>query len=296
MQLQQAVHRFHPFEILYGYRYRRPDLSRRRDSPRSRARSGGIVDPCDRDSLQRARAARARSPIAVDTGALDTSLVRDTRDNPLNPTRGAFISLNLSVAPRARSARTSTTSASSSRPRSTRRSGERMTWSQRYSIGTINTFGDDRLPISDLFRAGGPRSVRGFGTDSLGPQTAAGEALGGGATLILNQELRYQHPHGSRRRRLLRRRQRVRAGQGLRPAPAALGRGRACATRRGSGSSASTWPSRSTARPEDRSLPVLVRLRPGVLERNDVSRAAPAARCDRSGLFTCTFTFGGTFT
>ena len=69
-----------------------------------------------------------------------------------------------------------------------------MTWSQRYPVGTIHTFGDDRLPMTDLFRAGGPSTVRGFGLDALGPQTAAGEALGGGATLILNQELRYQHP------------------------------------------------------------------------------------------------------
>src|SRR5262249_51593429 len=60
----------------------------------------------------------------------------------------------------------------------------------------IHTFADGRLPVSDLFRAGGPNTVRGFGTDSLGPQTAAGEALGGGATLILNEELRYQHPTG----------------------------------------------------------------------------------------------------
>jgi translocation and assembly module TamA len=74
--------------------------------------------------------------------------------------------------------------------------GRAMTWSQRYSVGTISTFGTDQLPITDLFRAGGPSTVRGFGLDALGPQTSAGEALGGGATLILNQELRYQHPTG----------------------------------------------------------------------------------------------------
>jgi translocation and assembly module TamA len=38
--------------------------------------------------------------------------------------------------------------------------------------------------------------VRGFGIDALGPRTSAGEALGGGATLLFNEELRYQHPTG----------------------------------------------------------------------------------------------------
>ena len=71
-----------------------------------------------------------------------------------------------------------------------------MTWSQRVSVGTIHTFGEDRLPINDLFKAGGANTVRGFGTDALGPQSSAREALGGGATFILNEELRYQHPTG----------------------------------------------------------------------------------------------------
>ena len=154
----------------------------------------GIVDPCDRNSLQRA-APLGPEPIPIDVGALDTSVVRDTRDNPLNPTRGAFISVNLSYAPRVLGSDfdylRELVQASYNFP-----VGQAMTWSQRVSVGSIHTFGTDRLPISDLFKAGGPNSVRGFAIDALGPRTSAGEALGGGATLLLNEELRYQHPTG----------------------------------------------------------------------------------------------------
>jgi outer membrane protein assembly factor BamA len=193
VQLQQAVHRFHPFELLYGYRYRRLTCPGQGFPPVT-STIRGIVDPCDRESLQRA-APLGPEPIPLDVGALDTSIVRDTRDSPLNPTRGSFISVNLSYAGTALGSDfdyfRQLLQASYNYP-----IGRTMTWSQKYSVGTINTFGEDRLPITDLFKAGGPSTVRGFGTDALGPQTSAGEALGGGATLILNQEFRYQHPTG----------------------------------------------------------------------------------------------------
>jgi outer membrane protein assembly factor BamA/autotransporter translocation and assembly factor TamB len=193
VQLQQAVHRFHPFEILYGYRYRRLTCPGQGLPPVTHT-IRGIVDPCDRDSLQRA-APLGPAPIPIDVGALDTSVVRDTRDNPLNATRGSFISVNLSYAPRVLGSDfdylRELVQASFNFP-----VGQTMTWSQRVSVGSIHTFGENRLPISDLFKAGGPSTVRGFGTDALGPQTSAGEALGGGTTVILNEELRYQHPTG----------------------------------------------------------------------------------------------------
>jgi len=128
-------------------------------------------------------------------GALETSVLRDTRDNPLNPTRGSFISVDVSFAPRVlgtdfdylRDLVQGSYNLGL---------GPTLTWSQRVSVGTIFTFGEDRLPVNDLFKAGGASTVRGFGTDALGPQTPAGEALGGAAAIILNEELRYQHSSG----------------------------------------------------------------------------------------------------
>src|SRR5262249_42874155 len=157
------------------YRYRRLTCPGRGLPPISHVTIRGIVDPCDRNSLARA-APLGPNPIAIDVGAIDASLVRDTRDNPLNPTRRSFVGLNPSAAPRAlgsdfdyvREILQASVNLGV---------GQAMTWSQRFSVGTIHTFADGRLPVSDLFRAGGPNTVRGFGTDSLGPQTAAGEAL-----------------------------------------------------------------------------------------------------------------------
>jgi outer membrane protein assembly factor BamA len=192
-QLQQAVHRFHPFELLYGYRYRRL-ICPGEGLPQVTRTIRGIVDPCDRSSLER-EATLGPNPIPLDVGSIDTSVVYDTRENPLNATRGAFVTLNTSLAPRALGSDfdylRQLLQASYNFP-----VGQAMTWSQRVTIGTIYTFGEDRLPINDLFKAGGANTVRGFGTDALGPQTIAGEALGGGATLIFNEEMRYQHRSG----------------------------------------------------------------------------------------------------
>ncbi len=193
VQLQQAVHRFHPYDILYGYRFRRLTCPGEGLPPVSHT-IRGIADPCDPSSLERA-ATLGPEPISLDVGAIDTSVVRDTRDSVLNATRGSFLSLNLSVAPRA-------LGSDFDYVRELLQGalhigiGRTMTWSQRVMVGAIFTFGDDRLPVNDLFRAGGANTVRGFGTDALGPQTDAGEALGGGATLVFNEELRYQHPTG----------------------------------------------------------------------------------------------------
>src|SRR5207237_8874135 len=110
------------------------------------------VDPCDRDSLQHAPPL-GPSPIPTDVGALEASVVRDTRDNPLNATRGSFISLNLSYAPRVLGSDfdylRELVQASFNVP-----VGQAMTWSQRVSVGSIHTFAEDRLPISELLKLG----------------------------------------------------------------------------------------------------------------------------------------------
>ena len=52
--------------------------------------------------------------------------------------------------------------------------------------------GGERLPDDDLFQAGGPNSVRGFGADSLGRRDAVNDVALGEAVIIINQELRYR--------------------------------------------------------------------------------------------------------
>ena len=71
--IQQARHR-HPYDFLYGYRLKR------------------VTETFD---------LLTGAPRQSDIGALDGSLVRDTRENPLNAHRGTFLSLNLVYGPEA---------------------------------------------------------------------------------------------------------------------------------------------------------------------------------------------------
>jgi translocation and assembly module TamA len=124
---------------------------------------------------------------------MDVSAVMDTRDSPINPTRGMFLSVNVVLAPKfLRSdfdyVREFVQSAFLMDFTDT------ITWAHGYSFGMIHTFGGQRLPFDELFKAGGPNTMRGFALDSLGPATASGETLGGEAVLVVNQELRYTHP------------------------------------------------------------------------------------------------------
>jgi translocation and assembly module TamA len=129
----------------------------------------------------------------LDIGAVDVSAIRDTRDNPLNPIRGGFLSVNVQYAPRFLGSDFDfvRTFGQVSFIHDLNRW---LVWAHGYRLGLIHTFQRERLPYDDLFKAGGPTSVRGYELDSLGPLSpVTGEALGGQALAIVNQELRYHH-------------------------------------------------------------------------------------------------------
>jgi translocation and assembly module TamA len=70
--------------------------------------------------------------------------------------------------------------------------GKKLSWSQSLRLGLTETFDQELITSRDVrFFAGGEYSVRGYGTESLGPQDLAGPA-GGGALFVLNQELRWR--------------------------------------------------------------------------------------------------------
>ena len=69
-----------------------------------------------------------------------------------------------------------------------------MTWAQSLRLGLADSF-EQELDRDDRFFAGGPYSVRGYPTESLGPQEDLGlfeRPLGGQALIVVNQELRLQ--------------------------------------------------------------------------------------------------------
>jgi len=178
--LQQARHR-HPWEFLYGYRRKR------------------VTETFD---------LLTAGPREADLGALDVSVIRDTRDNPLNAHRGDFTSLNTSWGPEAISADGGNFGKVFLQGFLTRPVGGSFTWAQGYRVGWATGLAQDLFvsterfrPVStERFRAGGANSVRGYETDSLGPRAVLIDgrvvAAGGEAVLVLNQELRFQHTSG----------------------------------------------------------------------------------------------------
>lgn len=78
-----------------------------------------------------------------------------------------------------------------------RLAGQSLTWASSLRLGLARTGGGQELIRSERFFAGGEFSVRGYPTESLGPQEDLGfttRPLGGEALLVLNQELRLALP------------------------------------------------------------------------------------------------------
>jgi outer membrane protein assembly factor BamA/autotransporter translocation and assembly factor TamB len=170
-QVQQAVHAFHPLEVLYGYRFKQ------------------VTVPSPIFAI----------PIAPRVAGIDASAVLSTRENILDTSHGQFYSATLSVD---HSALGSDFSFIKGYGQAflTRRVGQSLVWVQGYRLGLAAGFQGQRVPgftreFTERFRAGGANSVRGYATDMLGgidPLTK--EPLGGEAVLVLNQELRFQGP------------------------------------------------------------------------------------------------------
>ncbi len=78
-----------------------------------------------------------------------------------------------------------------------RLAGRSLTWASSLRLGLAKTGAGQELIRSERFFAGGEYSVRGYPTESLGPQEDLGfstRPLGGEALLVINQELRLALP------------------------------------------------------------------------------------------------------
>ena len=74
--------------------------------------------------------------------------------------------------------------------------GGAFTWAQGYRLGLAWGLGGEPVIVNERFRAGGASSLRGFGTNEVGPRGFFGEPVGGEAVVLMNQELRYHHRSG----------------------------------------------------------------------------------------------------
>ena len=129
--------------------------------------------------------------VGGDRAGLASSLIGDTRDSVTDPHRGLFWTATVEPA----------LEVLGSEKDYVRLYGqifayvplgETVVWAQGLRLGTVP--GDDPLLLLDRrFKAGGATSVRGFGENDLGPQYG-GYPIGGQATLVFNQELRFPLP------------------------------------------------------------------------------------------------------
>ena len=59
---------------------------------------------------------------------------------------------------------------------------DRFTWAHSYRLGLAWGLEDEPVIVSERFRAGGASSLRGFGTNEVGPRGCAGGGIRGGAS------------------------------------------------------------------------------------------------------------------
>jgi outer membrane protein insertion porin family len=130
---------------------------------------------------------------------LGAQVQRDTRDDPIDPSRGLFGSVDLSGSGALLGSDFELVRlfAQETWFRELSLAGRPLTWAESVKIGLAHPFGGQELIRSERFFAGGPYSVRGYDLESLGPREILGtldRAAGGEALLVINQELRFPLP------------------------------------------------------------------------------------------------------
>jgi outer membrane protein assembly factor BamA len=166
-QLQQSLHLASRLDLLAGYRFRR----------NTTLAPGLPAEP-------------------IDVAGLDLSLLHNTRDDLLDPRRGDFLSVNVELAPSALGSDAPFTKVYAQAVLARPIGEASLTWAQSYRLGLAWGFGGEPVISFERFYAGGADSLRGFGTNEVGPRGPLGDVTGGEAVVILNQELRYRHRSG----------------------------------------------------------------------------------------------------
>jgi outer membrane protein insertion porin family len=167
LQLQHSLRPGGRWEVLTGYRFRR-NLT----------------------------VAESLPAIPIDIGGLDLSVLHTTWDDLLDPTGGHFLSTNLEVAPSFLGSDAPLLKTYTQLALARSFDHDALTWGHSYRLGLA--WGLDGEPVisGERFRAGGASSLRGFGTNEVGPRGPLGDPAGGQAVVIVNEELRYRHPSG----------------------------------------------------------------------------------------------------
>jgi len=135
--------------------------------------------------------------ITVNVARLIGNAAWDTRDDPLNATRGSLYSSSLQWAPDRLGSQFRFLKYVGQAYRFQNMRGVVLASAAR--LGVVGPLGGQELITSERFFAGGSRTVRGVDENSLGPKDFFGDPAGGESMLVLNQEARvpvYKWLHG----------------------------------------------------------------------------------------------------
>nr|AGT45850.1 surface antigen [uncultured marine bacterium PPT_M1] len=121
-----------------------------------------------------------------------TAWLRDTRDDPIEPSRGFFNTLNFSVSSKLYGSEANLVSFFGQH-QNHRRVGRSAVLAMSLRLGLIGPYGStSEVPISERFFAGGSTTLRGFDLDLAGPlDPETNKPLGGNALVVANAELRF---------------------------------------------------------------------------------------------------------
>jgi translocation and assembly module TamA len=132
----------------------------------------------------------------IDAAGVSLSLVQTTYDNLLDPVEGRFLSANLELDPKWLGSDAPFVKGFAQLAFVRSFASRSLTWAQGLRLGLARASGGEPVHPFERFRVGGANSLRGFGTDQVGPRTPLDEPAGGEAVLVVNQELRYRHRSG----------------------------------------------------------------------------------------------------
>jgi outer membrane protein insertion porin family len=121
--------------------------------------------------------------------------VRDRRNNPADPSRGMFNTIDISVATRSLGSTATFTRFQVQNSTYTPFHHGSLVFARNTTFGIEDAFNgsaEDDIPLAERFFAGGGTSLRGFSLNQAGPRDpTTGFPVGGLAMLVFNQELRF---------------------------------------------------------------------------------------------------------
>lgn len=130
--------------------------------------------------------------------SVSPSILRDGRDNRINPTQGGLSQLTTRVAGSVLGGESDFYEAEAEHRHYVPFFNKRVILMGRGRVTWADGFAGDRLPVFERAFLGGARTVRGFDFREIGPKDESGDPVGGNASLLFNVEMQFPFVAGLR--------------------------------------------------------------------------------------------------